>query len=1088
VKRLTRIRLLNWYHILDEVLPIEGSALFMGDNGSGKSTILDALQFALVADLQLVKFNQAANEAAARSLQGYTRWMINSGGSRDTAEYRRGDCTSHVLLEFQEDEKPFVVGAVIDSFKDGRDPKRLHFTCNDAGIADIPVYREGSRVPLSCTDFGKQMRLRSGFFGSQEPGAFRDNLLTRLGRLSPDFTQILVKAQAFRPLGQVHQFVMDFLLDPKPLETASLRENLASYKALEQKAHEAEKRVELLSQIVETGSELEKICAEIRTFSYLEMRAEAGIHEERLDALEKERDEVAVALAAGREALNRIEAEKLALEEEIGSLHRSLIGNSAFQERERTRSDLARAKVDLAKAEEVLKKAEAALAELDRLLKELEKRGTPCAASVKTLEEVAYASRKEADRSRDELTRIQAEGEELKNRLAELKKGVRPVPKPSRVLRELIEDELHCRPRYLCELIEVQDERWQAAVEGYLNTRRFDIIVDPKHFLPALSLYEGRKRQLGLQGVGLVDAEKLAKAEPRVKPGSLAEIVTSENRWAKAYADFVLGEVIRVESELDLRKHSRAITPTCMVYQNHVARQTPFDVFENWYIGSRGAERMAMKLEADIGTAVLRFQSSADSLTKAEEQAKLAISALEVGRLAESFEDARAARKSSLLAAERLEAHLASIDLGEIAAIEARLEARKSRRTQAETEEKRLIASVAQGEQRAAQITEGMGSASRERDLAMGRLAIEFTSLSTDVLAGWEERYQDERRKGRTAEKIRDVFQSSWRGRSTQRTNVLERLSAMRTDYNNRFGFNGPAQGEPYHPYLEELSAWKESQLPEYRLKIEKAKDSALQQLMEDIVHKLRENLDLIPLQFEGINRALRGFHFGQDQYQFIYEIKTEYKAFERLVREAAHYERQPLFETNWKERFRDGGALEALFESLVQGSSAQVEDELKQYSDYREYYSYDLKVLHSDGTTSLFSRVSKLKSGGETQAPYYIAVIASLYRLYRLQPEVGAKGRQAGGTIGLVLLDEAFNKMDEDRLKATLEFTRKLGLQLILATPKERAEFIIPHIETCYLVAKDPQSGYAYLHDFHQELDHEEKSVREVESVVATV
>jgi uncharacterized protein YPO0396 len=60
---------------------------------------------------------------------------------------------------------------------------------------------------------------------------------------------------------------------------------------------------------------------------------------------------------------------------------------------------------------------------------------------------------------------------------------------------------------------------------------------------------------------------------------------------------------------------------------------------------------------------------------------------------------------------------------------------------------------------------------------------------------------------------------------------------------------------------------------------------------------------------------------------------------------------------------------------------------------------------------------------------------------------------------------------MDEDHLKATLGFTRKLGLQLVMATPKERAEIIAPHVETSLLVGKDPETGLGFVHDFHQEL-----------------
>ena len=42
--RLEAVRLVNWYHFADETLRLGGSCLFLGDNGSGKSTILDALQ------------------------------------------------------------------------------------------------------------------------------------------------------------------------------------------------------------------------------------------------------------------------------------------------------------------------------------------------------------------------------------------------------------------------------------------------------------------------------------------------------------------------------------------------------------------------------------------------------------------------------------------------------------------------------------------------------------------------------------------------------------------------------------------------------------------------------------------------------------------------------------------------------------------------------------------------------------------------------------------------------------------------------------------------------------------------------------
>jgi uncharacterized protein YPO0396 len=74
VIRLDAVRLVNWYHFVDETLRLGGSCLFLGDNGSGKSTVLDAIEWALVADEQQASFNKAANEKSRLKLFGYVRW------------------------------------------------------------------------------------------------------------------------------------------------------------------------------------------------------------------------------------------------------------------------------------------------------------------------------------------------------------------------------------------------------------------------------------------------------------------------------------------------------------------------------------------------------------------------------------------------------------------------------------------------------------------------------------------------------------------------------------------------------------------------------------------------------------------------------------------------------------------------------------------------------------------------------------------------------------------------------------------------------------------------------------------------------
>ena len=64
MKKLVKIRLINWHYLSNETIVINGNTLLTGPNASGKSTIMDAITFVLTAgDTQ---FNLAANEKGKR--------------------------------------------------------------------------------------------------------------------------------------------------------------------------------------------------------------------------------------------------------------------------------------------------------------------------------------------------------------------------------------------------------------------------------------------------------------------------------------------------------------------------------------------------------------------------------------------------------------------------------------------------------------------------------------------------------------------------------------------------------------------------------------------------------------------------------------------------------------------------------------------------------------------------------------------------------------------------------------------------------------------------------------------------------------
>lgn len=139
----------------------------------------------------------------------------------------------------------------------------------------------------------------------------------------------------------------------------------------------------------------------------------------------------------------------------------------------------------------------------------------------------------------------------------------------------------------------------------------------------------------------------------------------------------------------------------------------------------------------------------------------------------------------------------------------------------------------------------------------------------------------------------------------------------------------------------------------------------------------------------------------------------------------------------------------------LIQlGLTDQEKLEQAQITDYRRYLSYDIDVIERDGTRSRLSKIMGQTSGGETQTPFYVTIAASFVQLYKINE------RSKRSTIRIVAFDEAFSKMDQDRIGSTLDLFHHFGLQIITATPIERCEYLVPKMCTTLVLTglKDRQ------------------------------
>ncbi|MBR4777258.1 MAG: cell division protein MukB, partial [Lachnospiraceae bacterium] len=107
------------------------------------------------------------------------------------------------------------------------------------------------------------------------------------------------------------------------------------------------------------------------------------------------------------------------------------------------------------------------------------------------------------------------------------------------------------------------------------------------------------------------------------------------------------------------------------------------------------------------------------------------------------------------------------------------------------------------------------------------------------------------------------------------------------------------------------------------------------------------------------------------------------------------------------------------------------------------------IEIHKKDGTYQRFSDIYGEKSGSETQVPYYVAIAASFYQLYRY-----------GNSVRLMLLDEAFDKMDDERIASMMDFFNGLNLQVILATPPAKIEIIGEKVDTVLACIREGQTS----------------------------
>ena len=140
----------------------------------------------------------------------------------------------------------------------------------------------------------------------------------------------------------------------------------------------------------------------------------------------------------------------------------------------------------------------------------------------------------------------------------------------------------------------------------------------------------------------------------------------------------------------------------------------------------------------------------------------------------------------------------------------------------------------------------------------------------------------------------------------------------------------------------------------------------------------------------------------------------------------------------------------------------------MEKYADYRTYLSFDMQQLIQNEDETIKIRLSKMirkNSGGEGQNPLYVALLASFAQAYKIDLKPGLRRNP---TIRLVVLDEAFSKMDAEKVASCIKLIRGLGFQALISATNDKIQNYLETVDKIFVFA-NPNKKAISIQEFEK-------------------
>ena len=1102
---LSRICLNNWHYIKHRTLSFDdGINFFTGHSGSGKSTVIDAMQIVLYANTDgRGFFNKAAADDSDRSLIEYLRGMINIGEDNSFSYLRNQNFSSTIVLELRQTDTGVCqcVGVVFDVETATNEIGRMFFW--HKGPIPDHQYRKADRT-MSIDEVKNWLLANYSkeecYFGSHNE-RFRKQLYDiYLGGLDAEkFPLLFKRAIPFRMNIKLEEFVKEYICMEQNIHIDDMRQSVTEYGRLRRRIEDTCKEIEKLKEIcgqhedmMAARKEKEQCGYFARKLDMLQDRRKIQESQDKIQALAAEQEKAARDAAAVETEIQDLTAKSEELLRKISSS-----GYEELKSQLKTVNELVEhLGSSQARWKQTADKLTAWNEEeitSNRTLWDIEafETGEISGEALKRLQEDLSQMRKEVERQiQDARSQIREKTKELtkaQEEIAQLKAGNKAYPKELEAVREILQTQLFLKTgksvavEVLADLLEVRDDAWRNAIEGYLGNNKLLLTVEPKYAKVAMEIYKELDPKKYYR-VAVLDTEKVLSDEQPIQKGALAEEVEAGRDYAQAYMNFQLGKVIKCDSVDELRSHRIGITKDCVLYHSYRIQHINPDLYtRSAYIGKKSVRQRVKLLEESIKTLQEELEPLQAMVSDGERVLGLEF-------LSQDLDVYLGWKKDK---ADYVEKQQEQKDLRE------RLEQLKSQNVAAWEEERASLVELCK---RREKVLDQL-KLNEDRAKQAGENERQALIQLNGILSDKERKHQDQPEFDAKLQKLLEQKQESGaairydllRGEylrnqekaQEEQDTEMQKLREIRTGYLRIYPHrNFSVESESNEEYQKLFNDLGCDRLEEYRKRAGEQAKAAVEHFKDDFMYKIRSAIKEALQRKDELNRIISHLDFGKDRYQFYIgkNKSSDGRFYDMFMDDALQIKPSDLdmgldnqlnlFTMEHESQY--GPLINELIEIFIPPEHATPEEmetakrNMEKYADYRTYLSFDMQQLIQNEDEVLKIRLSKMirkNSGGEGQNPLYVALLASFAQAYRIDLKPGLRRNP---TIRLVVLDEAFSKMDAEKVASCIKLIRGLGFQALISATNDKIQNYLETVDKIFVFA-NPNKKNISIQEFEK-------------------